>query len=481
MFDLFTTDAAGDGELEHRLAIEALHRATAIYTAEPVVERLLARIDWPAGSRTLADPSCGDGAFIVAAIAKALRALRLDDDALCSILAGWEVHPDACTQARARVAATLVSFGRSSAQAAGTAARIIRNADFLTDGPTAPSYDVIAGNPPYLRWVNVPALLRALYTRHVPVYASSDMLHSFLDRCVSALRADGDIVLVTSDRWLFNSGAAKLRNALGQSVGLHHVERLDPRSTFYRPKQRRAGTPPRIHPVAVHLRHGTGMPLTEQAIYPGVEPGCYDGYATLADIATVRLAPWLGTPGVFVLDAAEAAASGIPARYLVPAIDTDDIVAGQMRAATRFAIATSPTEAPGAEIIGHLERNMHRMAARGRRATTWLPPESFHRLDLSAPSLLVPRIAKEPRATDIPPGHLPINHNLSIVCADAATLSWIRWALARPLAAQWMREHAAPLENGYYSLTTTLLRRLPVEPFARAFHDPVMKEFGSPQ
>jgi len=469
MLDLFATcaDAAG-GELEHRLAIEALHRATAIYTAEPVVERLLARIDWPAGTRTLADPSCGDGAFIVAAIAKALRAERLDDEALCSILAGWEVHPDACTQARARVAAMLVSFGRPAAQAASTAARIIRHADFLTDGPTAPSYDVIAGNPPYLRWVNVPELLRALYMRHVPPYATSDMLHSFLDRCVSALRPGGDIVLVTSDRWLFNAGAAKLRSALGQSVGLHHLERLDARSTFYRPKQRRAGTPPRIHPVAVHLRHGTGMALTQQAIFPGVEPGRYDGYAKLEDIATVRLAPWLGTPGVFVLDAAGAAASGIPARHLVPAIDTDDIVAGQLRPATRFAIATSPTETPCPEILAHLERHMHRMAARGRRATPWLPPESFHRLDLSGPSLLVPRIAKEPRATAVPPGHLPINHNLSIVCADAATLAWISWALARPLAAQWVREHAAPLENGYYSLTTTLLRQLPIEPLPAA-------------
>lgn len=470
MLDLFSdcADAAAGGALEHRLAVEALHRATAIYTAEPVVERLLARIDWPAGARKLADPSCGDGAFIVAAISKALRAQRMDDEALCAIVAGWEVHPDACTQARARVAAMLVSFGRTASQAARTAARIIRHADFLTDGPTIPSYDVIAGNPPYLRWVNVPELLRTIYARHVPAYAASDMLHSFLDRCVSALRAEGDIVLVTSDRWLFNAGAAKLRSALGQSVSLHHVERLDPRSTFYRPKQRRAGTPPRIHPVAVHLRRGAGLALTKQAIFPGVEPGRYDGYATLGDIATVRLAPWLGSPGIFVLEAAAAAASNIPARYLVPAIDTDDIVAGQLRPATRFAIATTPTETPCAEIIAHLERHMHRMATRGRRATPWLPPESFHRLDLEGPSLLVPRIAKEPRAIAVPPGHLPINHNLSIVCADAGTLSWISWALSRPLAAQWVREHAAPLENGYYSLTTTLLRQLPIEPLPAA-------------
>lgn len=450
--------------LEHRLAVDALHRATAIYTAEPVVERLLARINWPAERRILADPSCGDGAFIVAAVTKALSSKRFDDEALCSILVGWEVHPEACTQARARVATTLVAFGREPAQAACTAATIVRNADFLTDGPTSPRFDVIAGNPPYLRWVNVPARLRDIYASHVPAYAASDMLHSFLDRCVSTLRPDGDIVFVTSDRWLFNTGAAKLRSALGETVCLEHLERLDARSTFYRPKQRRPGTPPRIHPVAVHLRRGTGRSLTEQAIYPGVQPGHYDGFITLGAIASVRLAPWLGTPGIFVIDEEDLVKSGIPQRYLVPAIDTDDIVAGELQVPSRFAIVTNPTEQPCAEILAHLEKHMHRMAPRGRRAKLWMPPESFHRFGLDAPSLLVPRIAKEPRAITVPPGHLPINHNLSIVSGDPATLTWVRWALSRPLATQWVREHAAPLENGYFSLTTTLLRQLPMEP-----------------
>jgi hypothetical protein len=472
-----TNSAAQDNLLpQHVEAIDALHQATAIYTAAPVVDQLLDRVDWPRDRRRLVDPSCGDGAFLVAAVRKALQAQDMDDEDLCALLSGWEVHPEACRQARARLAAALALFGREPTRALRLATRIISNRDFLTEGPTAPAYDVIAGNPPYLRWVNVPAFLRNLYGKHVPAYAAGDMLHSFLDRCVAALRPGGHIALVTSDRWLFNAGAAKLRSELGQAVSISHLERLDVKSTFYRPKSRRAGTPPRIHPVAVHLHDGPGRPLTMQAIYPGVEPGCYDAYAKLGDIAQVRLAPWLGTTGIFVISAEEVAQARIPPQFLVPAIDTDDVVGDKLRPAVRYAIRTVPDQEPCSAIMAHLERNMHRMAARGRKAKAWMPPESFHRMDLDRPSLLVPRIAKEPRAIAVPCGHLPINHNLSIVCADTETLAWVQWALARPLAAQWVREHAAPLENGYYSLTTTLLRQLPIEPRAAVTpHSPAVE------
>lgn len=463
-----------------REAIEVLHRATAIYTAEPVVDQLLSRVDWPAGGRVLVDPSCGDGAFLVAALRRALARRQFDDEALCGLLSGWEIHPDACAFARARVTATLMAAGRSQAQANSVALRIVQHGDFLTDGPAGPRYDVIAGNPPYLRWANIPTALREHYVHHVPPYALQDMLYGFLERCVRVLRPHGDIVFVTSDRWLFNAGAAKLRQAIGQLVRLSHLERLDARSAYYRPKSRSAGTPPRVHPVAVHLRQGEGQAITQAALYPGVASTSYDGCERLGDVAIVRLAPWLGSPGIFVIDHATATAARIPAPYLVPAIDTDDIVGDSLLPPRRFAIRTWPDVQPCPEIMSHLALNLHRMAARGRQGTAWLPPELFHRFDLDAPSLLVPRIVRAPRAVLVPPGYLPINHNLSIVSADARTLDRVRWALARPLAQQWIKERAAPLENGFVSLTTRLLRQLPLEPCtATATMDDEAPAFGT--
>jgi hypothetical protein len=82
--------------------------------------------------------------------------------------------------------------------------------------------------------------------------------------------------------------------------------------------------------------------------------------------------------------------------------------------------------------------------------------------DLSEESLLVPRIALSPKAVRVPAGVLAINHNLSVVCAEPAVLTRVERLLASRAAARWAREIAPRLEGGYFSLTTTLLRRMPM-------------------
>jgi len=444
-------------------AIDRLHHATAIYTAEAVVDDLLARLTWPRNGGKLLDPSCGDGIILGRALSKLLNAGPISDASVMHAIEGWEIHPFACTQARARIQTMLTEHGRTVQQAAYMASRIVHNRDFLTGAPTAPAFDAILGNPPYMRYVNLPEILRTDYVAHVPLYASKDLLHSFLDRCSRTLRSGGEMAFVTSDRWLFNTGAAALRESIGQRLSIEHMERLDAKTAFYRPKQRRAGTPPRIHPVQLVMRQCEGRALTRDPIYPGANPELYKGLPLLQDFADVRIAPWLGTEGVFVVTQEQAAASRLPQDVLVPAVDTDDVKGSELGTPSRFAIRTRPEEKPCQEVMDHLAKHGARMAPRGRRKTPWLPPESFHAMDITQPSLLVPRIAKTPRAVRVPPGVVPMNHNLSIVTSTPEMLDKLELALNSELAAQWVQEHAAPLEGGYFSLTTRLLRQLPVQ------------------
>jgi hypothetical protein len=447
---------------ERREAIDALYAATAIYTAGHVVDQLLDRLNWPGGGRRLVDPSCGDGMFLGRVLERLLRSGHRTLDEVTLSIEGWEIHPVACQQSRSRVSGMLEREGYDREVSRAIATRMVHNRDFLTDGPTAPTYDVVAGNPPYLRWVKVPRLLQDQYLEHVPHYASSDLLHSFLDRSTRAIHPGGAIGLVTADRWLFNSGASRLRQALGRRVSIGHLERLDVNTAFYRAKDRRAGSPPRIHPIAVVLREGAdGAEISGRPIFPGVDSRRYEGLPTLGELARVRIAPWLGSPGIFVVNADTA--RGLPGDCLVPAVDTDDIVDGKLGDPTRYAIRTSPGSQPCAEVMLHLEGLMHRMAARGRRGKPWMPPESFHKMDIPRESLLVPRIATSPKAVRVPAGVLPINHNLSIVCADPERLDQIEAALHSRLAAEWVRDHAPRLEGGYFSLTTRMLRKLPVD------------------
>ncbi|PKM46995.1 MAG: SAM-dependent methyltransferase [Gammaproteobacteria bacterium HGW-Gammaproteobacteria-1] len=443
-------------------AVEALHAATAIYTAEPVVDDLLAHVGWPRADRCLVDPSCGDGIFLGRALHKLLQARpAISAGDLVAVLEGWEVHPFAASQARGRLAGQLAGHGWSAGAAAEVSVRIVRNADFLTHGPVeGRRYHVIAGNPPYLRAVNIPAVLRAEYSEVTPKYAQADLLHTFLDRCASLLAPDGVVAMVTADRWLFNANASQLRQELGRRVGVRHLERLDVSTAFYRPKQRQKGTPPRIHPVSVVLEASGGRPLTGQAIHPGVPDIDVASGRTLGDIAGVRQGPWLGTPGIFVVD--EDGARQLPPECLVPAVGPRDIVNGKIGPIRRWAIRTDAGEPPPAPVMAHLEAALPRMALRGRRSPCWVPPESWGPLPYDRPSLLIPRIATGVRPVLLPAGVLPLNHDVSIVAAEGEPLTELEKLLTSEEADRWFKARAPRLESGYFSVTTTLLRQLPV-------------------
>lgn len=447
-------------------AIEKLHNATSFYTSEPIVDQLLGMVNWPSGDRRLVDSSCGDGAFLAAALDRLLLAEPdADDERIAHLVQGWEIHYFAAAEARSRLASILMAAGRGAARANAVAARMVTCGDFLLQGPCEPTWDCVAGNPPFLRYAHLPAILRTAYVAELPDYSQGDMLHSFIDRCTRSLRPGGEIALVTSDRWLFADCAAGLREVIGRRMGIEHLQRLDCASAFYRPKSRRAGKPPRIHPVAIVLREAkhSRMRLTREAIYPEADDAAYAGRTPLAEVASIRLAPWLGKHGLFVVTKPQADAAGIPRWMLTPVVDTDNLKRGVLSSSTKYAIRTFRNITPPQFVLDHLDANMHLLAKSKRRKTQrWLPPESFEKLSLDQPSLLIPRIANRLRPVRVPAGILPIDHGISIVTAGEASLDQLEAALSRPEAEAWVRARAPRLEGDYFSLTTTLLRKLPV-------------------
>lgn len=459
--------AKPDVQKERERAIEQLHNSTSFYTAEPIVDQLLDMLAWPSNSRKLVDPSCGDGAFLGAALERLLTVEPDASDArIATLVQGWEIHYFAAAEARQRLERILVENGRSAARAKTLVQGMVTQGDFLTQGPQAATWDCVAGNPPFLRYANLPTVLREEYERALPDYSRGDILHSFIDRLTTVLNAAGEIALVTSDRWLFTENAAILREVVGKRMGIRHLARLDCASAFYRPKSRRSGQPPRIHPVAVVLcdAKSASIPLTRAPIYPEADDAAYVGCNPLQSVAAVRLAPWLGKHGLFVIDKETAAAANIPTELLVPAIDTDNMKGGVLSAPTKFAIRTYRNVEPPASVLAHLDANMHLLARTKVRTTQrWLPPESFEKIDLTQERLLIPRIANSLRPVRVPAGILPLDHGISIVGAGTMTLDQLEEALLRPEAEAWVRARAPRLENGYFSLTTKMLRALPVK------------------
>ena len=450
-------------------AIDAMHAATAIYTKAHVVKGMFDLIDWPEQPGLLVDTSAGDGAFLVEALDR--LAPDPDDATALDRIRAWEIHPGACRSARIAVAEKLSELGWHMDRARQAATDMIRADDFITDGPPAGSVTFLVGNPPFLKWGGIPEYLRGFYRDSVAKHARGDILHAFLDACDEALAPDGAIALITADRWLLNQTTAELREKLGRRNGIEHLARLDAESSFYRPKFRQTGTPPRIHPVAMLMRRKEAhhIALGRQPTYPG-EDGAEteDGSSVpLSSIARVSLGPWVGPDGIFLITMEEARKAGIDARDLVRAVDTPDLPPGEdrLREPTKVAIATFRDRMPSEAILAHLRRTLPAMPARGRRSEStawWTPPERLHEVS-NRPSIVVPRIAQRLRAVELPPGVVVVNHNFHVISAtDGLTNDDLIAILRSPEVQRTVATRAPRLENGFRDIRTGFLRDLPI-------------------
>ena len=441
--------------------IDQLHAATAIYTASHVINALLDRLDWPNRPGTLLDPSAGDGAFLI----EALKRLDLSNPSNLERIKGWESHSVASAQASDAISKNLRAQTFRPRLARKLASSIVVNKDVLVDGPVTERFEIISGNPPYLCFRRLPPYFKVLYGSEVAPYARGDILYAFLDSCTKLLAPNGKVGLICSDRFLINDTTAELRQQLGRRVGISHLARVDQNTAFYRPKQRVKNSPPRIHPVEVIFepRQLAPLQLTQDPLSPdSLNASNESSGQTLSDIASVNLAPWLGPEGIFIID--RKTANGLRGHTeLIPAVDTDDIerTTDTLTTPTRFMIKTSPTVEPLTKVRQHLQNQISRMPPRGRRPSYWLPPE-LPKLPLDQPSLLIPRIARTLRVIDLPAGVLPINHNLSIVSAGRIPLPEIKKILLSDKSQEWIKAKSPRLENGYLSITTQRLRRLPI-------------------
>lgn len=432
-------------------AVSAIHDGTAVYTARPEVEALLDGLGWPACGGAVMDPACGDGNILIAALDRITLA-RNDVDALAARLSGVEFHPPTARRARERLADRLLERGWNPAHASRAAELVVEERDFLLT-PTRRTFPAICANPPYLRRVHLPEGYRQAFDAAVPKLGRADMMHAFIDRMATLLAPGGRMALITSDRWLLNSGAADLRDALGRRLAVTDVQRLDAASAFHRPKERRRGTPPRVHPVSV-LLGSQGSPIGRAPFRIGTTR-TPEGIP-FSDIADIRLAPWLGPDGIFTVDDA----AGLPPECLVPAVEPQDIDprTDEIGPTRRWAIVTGDAEPPPA-VMAHLRRTMARMPARGRRAVPWHPPERFDgRLPLDEDAVLVPRIAPRLRAVPLPKGALALNHSL-VICSGRPPAE-IRRILTDPRVREQADALALMVDGGYRSYTATLLRQL---------------------
>lgn len=92
-------------------------------------------------------------------------------------------------------------------------------------------FDFIIGNPPYIRYENIPQEARTLYkTKFYTFHYRSDLYVLFYEHCLRNLSVDGRHCFICSNRWLKNEYGKKLRALVSSSYNLEYiidVENLD--------------------------------------------------------------------------------------------------------------------------------------------------------------------------------------------------------------------------------------------------------------
>lgn len=125
----------------------ALRKARGAFFTPEAVARYITEWAVRSASDRILEPSCGEASFLLAAVDR-LTALRPPDgEEQYAALDGIELHRDS-----ARAARTLL-------RSAGVDARVSVN-DFFCVDPTG-SYDVVIGNPPYIRYQDFSGAARA--------------------------------------------------------------------------------------------------------------------------------------------------------------------------------------------------------------------------------------------------------------------------------------------------------------------------------
>lgn len=217
LMDLCPVTAA----VEHLASAPEADARGAVYTRREVADFVLDlsgyTIDRPLHMLRLLEPACGHGDFLIPAVERlmsAWQAAGAPGDPLVTLgpcIRAVELH-------RATYAKTLESLTLALSRthlphstAAALADHWLACGDFLL-ADIAGGFDIVAGNPPYVRQELIaPALLKEYRYRYRTMFDRADLYIPFIERSLHLLKPGGVLGFICADRWMKNRYGGPLR------------------------------------------------------------------------------------------------------------------------------------------------------------------------------------------------------------------------------------------------------------------------------
>lgn len=478
-----------------------------VFTKPHIVELMLDLANYQGEqSVKVLDPGCGQGAFMLAAAARLVRAngplMRFEDFADC--LTGVEKDSDSAEICRKELRNLLLSAGVSRKLATELAQHWVIEADFL-DHNFLGRYDLVTGNPPYVRQEAIPKRKLEKYRATLDCfYDRADLYVAFFERGLKLLSPAGKLAFICPNRFTKNNYGRKLRALIADNFSVEHVLDLAQASPFEAP----VASYPGIFVIkqAPQARHVNFFRLTDatpeecdsvrrRATNDVVAYHRFDGWFTgeqkwstespqhlkllrrleaenvslgsESSGCRVGIGVATGADEVFIVDQHS---GEVEDELLMPLVTTKDIASGTVR--WRGTCVINPFLGTTANLVdlkkypkarAYFER--FRARIEGRNVARRDPRRWYRTIDRiypdlrTVPKLLIPDIKAE-NLIVLEPGNLYPHHNLYYVATESWDLRALRTILRSSVGKFFVWMYGVRMRGDFLRFQAQYLRRI---------------------
>ena len=484
----------------------------AVFTRPEVVDSLLDlagyTADRPLHTWRVLEPAFGAGEFLVAVVDRLLAAFTAAGGlpgaarGLVEAVRAVEVHPASFAGTRDALQRRLTVWGASRRDVGALCEAWLVRDDFLLAALPG-SFDVVVGNPPYVRQERIPGPLLAEYRRrYATIYDRADLYVPFFERGLQLLREGGRLAFICANRWLKNKYGGPLRGLIARDFHLSHYIDMEGTDAFQ--------SEVIAYPAITVIRRGQGT-VTRIARRPDVTRGLPELTRTLVAPGPVRGAgvaevehvvrgrePWLldaadqlrvlrrlerdfseveeadckvgigvatGADRVFIADYA---ALPVEAARKLPLVLARDLQAGAIVWGGKGIV--NPFEADGslaaltgypafgAYVRAHADVLRKRHVA--RKSASWYRTIDRIYAELTGtPKLLIPDIKGAPMVV-FDDGKFYPHHNLYYVTSSTWDLRALATVLRSSIAALFVSTYCVKMAGGFLRFQAQYLRRI---------------------
>ena len=443
-------------------------------------------------------------AWIAAGRPEAFRAMN---DAIRAV----ELHRTTFEATRLKVLARLRRESIKATTAEALVTQWLIFGDFLLL-PVEEPFDVIIGNPPYVRQELIADVLMLEYrARYRTIYDRADIYIPFIERSLASLKKNGNLGFICADRWMKNRYGGPLRQMVAEGFHLKiYVDMVDtpafhsevsayPAITIIargKPGATRLAYRPAIEATALsalakslltkaHPAPGTGV-KEMYGITAGAEPWILESSDQLALVRRLEKSfPTLEQTGCKV---GIGVATGADKAFIAP-YDTLDVEADRkLRLAGTRDILDGTVNWRGLGVVNpfapngglvdlaeypKLRRylNARREEIAGRHCAQKAPANWYRTIDriypeyAAKPKLLIPDIKSEAHVVYENEGLYP-HHNLYFITSDSWDLHALQAVLLSGIARLFVAVYSTKMRGGYLRFQAQYLRRIRVPQWA---------------